>query len=85
MNKQDATTERIAAARREAELLKERIKQRREALSDTTLPKMAKGVEPLPRLVMKFVAIYVVILPRFMQCTGRMMGNTWFLLHKTVN
>lgn len=36
MNKQDATTERIAAARREAELLKERIKQRREALSDTT-------------------------------------------------
>ncbi|KAI8329541.1 guanine nucleotide-binding protein subunit beta [Chlamydoabsidia padenii] len=53
MNKQDATTERIAAARREAELLKERIKQRREALSDTTLPTMAKGVEPLPRLVMK--------------------------------
>ncbi|SAM02307.1 hypothetical protein [Absidia glauca] len=53
MNKQDATTERIAAARREAELLKERIKQRREALSDTTLPQMAKGIEPLPRLVMK--------------------------------
>lgn len=46
MNKQDATTERIAAARREAELLKERIKQRREALSDTTRKyssKMVKG------------------------------------------
>lgn len=32
----DDLAERIAAARREAELLKDRIKQRRHALADTT-------------------------------------------------
>lgn len=32
----DDLAERIAAARREAELLKDRIKQRRDALADTT-------------------------------------------------
>lgn len=33
---QDDISERIAAARRDADLLKERIKQRKEALADTT-------------------------------------------------
>ncbi|KAI7854561.1 guanine nucleotide-binding protein subunit beta [Circinella umbellata] len=45
--------ERIAAARREAEALKDRIKQRKEALADSTLQEMAREVEPLPRIVMK--------------------------------
>ncbi|KAI8143283.1 guanine nucleotide-binding protein subunit beta [Fennellomyces sp. T-0311] len=45
--------ERIAAARREAEALKDRIKQRKEALADSTLKEMARDVEPLPRIVMK--------------------------------
>jgi guanine nucleotide-binding protein G(I)/G(S)/G(T) subunit beta-1 len=33
---QEDISERIAAARRDADLLKERIKQRKEALADTT-------------------------------------------------
>ncbi|SAM09744.1 hypothetical protein [Absidia glauca] len=45
--------ERIAMARREAEALKERIKQRKEALADSTLQEMAKDVQDLPRVVMK--------------------------------
>ncbi|KAJ8659713.1 hypothetical protein O0I10_004695 [Lichtheimia ornata] len=49
----DDLAERIAAARREAELLKDRIKQRRDALADTTLKEMAKDIPPIPRLVMK--------------------------------
>lgn len=36
MQAQDDISERIAAARRDADLLKERIKQRKEALADTT-------------------------------------------------
>ncbi|KAI9276415.1 WD40-repeat-containing domain protein [Sporodiniella umbellata] len=45
----------IANARREAENLKERIKQRRESLADTTLIKAAqnKPIESLTRLTMK--------------------------------
>ncbi|KAF7725978.1 guanine nucleotide-binding protein subunit beta 1 [Apophysomyces ossiformis] len=53
MNSQDDIAERITAARREAEMLKDRIRQRRDALADTTLRQTAKSVEPLPRLVMK--------------------------------
>ncbi|CAO3626560.1 unnamed protein product [Cunninghamella echinulata] len=44
---------RIIAARREAESLKERIKQRKAALADTTLKEMAKEVENLPRVSLK--------------------------------
>jgi guanine nucleotide-binding protein G(I)/G(S)/G(T) subunit beta-1 len=36
MQHQDDISERILAARRDADLLKERIKQRKEALADTT-------------------------------------------------
>jgi len=45
--------ERIAAARLEAESLKEKIKQKKDALADTTLRQMSQEVEPLPRIVMK--------------------------------
>ncbi|KAI8984302.1 G-protein beta subunit [Mycotypha africana] len=45
--------ERIASARRDADLLKERIKQRKEALADTSLRKMAKDIPSLPRTTMK--------------------------------
>ncbi|KAL0094833.1 G protein beta subunit [Phycomyces blakesleeanus] len=53
MSSADDINERITAARREAEMLKDRIRQRRDALADSTLTEMAKSVEPLPRLVMK--------------------------------
>ncbi|KAG0166393.1 guanine nucleotide-binding protein subunit beta 1 [Apophysomyces sp. BC1034] len=53
MNGDSEISARIAAARREAEALKERIKQRKEALADITLQEMAKDVEALPRIVMK--------------------------------
>ncbi|CAO3622743.1 unnamed protein product [Cunninghamella blakesleeana] len=54
MNNNDTDIqERIAAARREAEALKERIKQRKEALADSTLQEMAKEIRLLPRIVMK--------------------------------
>jgi len=53
MDNNSDIAERIAAARREAESLKEKIKQRKDALADTTLRQMAKDVEPLPRVVMK--------------------------------
>jgi guanine nucleotide-binding protein G(I)/G(S)/G(T) subunit beta-1 len=36
MHNQDDISERIASARRDAELLKDRIRQRRDALADTT-------------------------------------------------
>lgn len=36
MQNQDDITERITAARKDADMLKERIKQRKEALADTT-------------------------------------------------
>ncbi|KAI9323332.1 guanine nucleotide-binding protein subunit beta [Dichotomocladium elegans] len=53
MNDPNELTERIAAARREAELLKERIKARRAALADTSLRDMAKDIPSIPRTVMK--------------------------------
>ncbi|KAG1500109.1 hypothetical protein G6F52_012591 [Rhizopus delemar] len=53
MESQEDISDRIAAARREADMLKERIKQRKEALADTTLKKMAQEIESLPRIVMK--------------------------------
>ncbi|GAB5585738.1 G protein subunit beta [Umbelopsis nana] len=53
MDNNSDIAERIAAARREAESLKEKIKQKKDALADTTLRQMAKDVEPLPRVVMK--------------------------------
>ncbi|KAJ2912489.1 hypothetical protein MD484_g7925, partial [Candolleomyces efflorescens] len=45
--------ERIAAARREAETLKEKIRARREASADTSLRAMAAEVDALPRIVMR--------------------------------
>lgn len=42
MQSQDDITDRISAARREADILKERIKQRKEALADTTCKKERK-------------------------------------------
>ncbi|KAI7863164.1 guanine nucleotide-binding protein subunit beta [Spinellus fusiger] len=53
MNKDSDIPERISAAKREAESLKERIRQRKDALSDTNLQEMAKDVESLPRIMMK--------------------------------
>ncbi|CAG8613099.1 12415_t:CDS:2, partial [Acaulospora colombiana] len=44
-------TDRIAAARKEAETLKEKIKLKKDTLADTTL--MAAEIDPLPRIVMK--------------------------------
>ncbi|TPX44774.1 hypothetical protein SeMB42_g01999 [Synchytrium endobioticum] len=45
--------ERIAAARKEAEVLKEKIKQKKDSLVDTTLKQAAADLELLPRIVMK--------------------------------
>ncbi|KAG6332093.1 hypothetical protein ID866_6996 [Astraeus odoratus] len=45
--------ERIAAARREAEILKEKIRASREASADTSLRAMAAEVDTLPRIVMR--------------------------------
>ncbi|KAJ3339893.1 guanine nucleotide-binding protein subunit beta 1 [Gonapodya sp. JEL0774] len=45
--------ERINAARKEAESLKEKIKQKKEALADTTLRVISGEVEALPRIGMK--------------------------------
>ncbi|OZJ02307.1 Guanine nucleotide-binding protein subunit beta [Bifiguratus adelaidae] len=46
--------DRIAAARQDADTLKERLRQRKEALADTTLKEVASAqVEPLPRIAMK--------------------------------
>ncbi|ORX55641.1 guanine nucleotide-binding protein, beta subunit [Hesseltinella vesiculosa] len=45
--------DRIASSRKEAETLKEKIKQKKEALADTTLPRMAQPVEALPKLTIK--------------------------------
>ncbi|KAI7868556.1 WD40-repeat-containing domain protein [Spinellus fusiger] len=53
MSTTEEINERISTARREAEMLKERIRQRRDALADSTLSEMAKEVEPLPRMVLK--------------------------------
>ncbi|KAG8929509.1 guanine nucleotide-binding protein subunit beta 1 [Tulasnella sp. 418] len=45
--------ERIAAARREADQLKEKIRQQREQTADSTLKQEAADVESLPRITMK--------------------------------
>ncbi|KAJ1917276.1 G protein subunit beta [Mycoemilia scoparia] len=45
--------EQIAEAKRETELLKEKIRNTKEKLNDTTLKFKASTVEPLPRIVMK--------------------------------
>jgi guanine nucleotide-binding protein G(I)/G(S)/G(T) subunit beta-1 len=45
--------ERLAAARKEAEVLKEKIKQKRDSLVDTTLKQAAAEIEVLPRITMK--------------------------------
>ena len=45
--------DRIAAARKEAESLKEKIKIKKDALADTTLRSVAAELGPLPRIVMK--------------------------------
>lgn len=45
--------EKIANARKESEGLKEKIKQKKDALADTTLKSVAAELEPLPRIVMK--------------------------------
>jgi len=45
--------ERIAAARREAESLKEKIRAKRESSADTSLRAMAVEVDALPRIVMR--------------------------------
>ncbi|KAG0765899.1 hypothetical protein G6F57_010117 [Rhizopus arrhizus] len=46
-------SERIVAARKDAEQLKEKIKQKRDQLADTTLIQVAQKVDRLPRLTMK--------------------------------
>ncbi len=45
--------ERIAAARREADGLKEKIRAKKDQMADTSLRAMANDIEPLPRIVMK--------------------------------
>ncbi|CAG8569746.1 4087_t:CDS:2 [Paraglomus brasilianum] len=45
--------DRIAAARKEAETLKEKIKMKKDALADTALRSMAAEIDSLPRIVMK--------------------------------
>ncbi|UZJ53349.1 hypothetical protein CBS101457_002669 [Exobasidium rhododendri] len=45
--------EKIAAARREADGLKEQIRSRKDKMADTSLRAMAAEIEPLPRIVMK--------------------------------
>ncbi|CEH15755.1 G-protein beta subunit [Ceraceosorus bombacis] len=45
--------EKIAAARREADSLKEQVRARRDKMADTSLRAMAAEVDPLPRIVMK--------------------------------
>ncbi|KAK4705847.1 hypothetical protein P7C70_g343, partial [Phenoliferia sp. Uapishka_3] len=45
--------EKIAAARREAETLKEKIRAKRDQLADTSLRAMAADIEPLPRVTMR--------------------------------
>ncbi|SAM59398.1 probable G-protein beta subunit Bpp1 [Ustilago bromivora] len=45
--------ERIAAARREADGIKEKIRAKKDQMADTSLRAMANDIEPLPRIVMK--------------------------------
>ncbi|KAK9468523.1 WD40-repeat-containing domain protein [Lipomyces arxii] len=45
--------DKIQAARQEVELLKEKIRRRKEELDDTDIKKMAVNVDPLPRMTMK--------------------------------
>ncbi|CCO32482.1 Guanine nucleotide-binding protein subunit beta [Rhizoctonia solani AG-1 IB] len=53
MSNQGDIQERMAAARREAEQLKEKIRARRDASADTTLRAMTEDLESLPRVVMR--------------------------------
>ncbi|KAI9498680.1 G-protein beta subunit [Zychaea mexicana] len=53
-HQRDSFGDRIAAARREAETLKEAVKKRKEQLADGSLQENArKALEPLPRLVLR--------------------------------
>lgn len=45
--------DRIAAARKEADALKEKIKVKKDSLADTTLKSVAAELEPLPRIATK--------------------------------
>ncbi|KAI8061678.1 G-protein beta subunit [Gongronella butleri] len=49
----DNIAARIASSRQEAEKLKEKIKQKKEALADTTLPQQAQSLDALPKLTLK--------------------------------
>ncbi|QRW21103.1 Tyrosine kinase domain-containing protein [Rhizoctonia solani] len=53
MSNQGDIQERMAAARREAEQLKEKIRARRDAAADTSLRAMTEDLESLPRVVMR--------------------------------
>ncbi|KAI5124139.1 hypothetical protein M0805_000950 [Coniferiporia weirii] len=53
MSQPQEIQERIAAARREAESLKEKIRAKKESSADTSLRAMAAEVEALPRIVMR--------------------------------
>ncbi|KAF9921886.1 guanine nucleotide-binding protein subunit beta 1, partial [Modicella reniformis] len=45
--------ERIATARKEAEFLKDKIKEKKQALNDTSLKSMSQELEPLTRIGMR--------------------------------
>ncbi|KAH8922600.1 G-protein beta subunit GPB1 [Atractiella rhizophila] len=49
----EGTKEKIAAARREAETLKEKIRAKRDQLADTSLRAMANEIDGLPRIMMR--------------------------------
>ncbi|KAB5588823.1 Guanine nucleotide-binding protein subunit beta [Ceratobasidium theobromae] len=53
MSQQGDIQERMAAARREAEQLKEKIRAKRDATADTNLRAMTEDLESLPRVVMR--------------------------------
>jgi guanine nucleotide-binding protein G(I)/G(S)/G(T) subunit beta-1 len=46
-------SEKIASAKKEAEVLKEKIKQKKDSLADTTLRAVSAELEALPRITMK--------------------------------
>ncbi|KAI5453659.1 G protein subunit beta [Naganishia albida] len=53
MSSQAEIQEKISAARREADQLKEKIRQKRDQTADTSLRAMSQDVEPLARVVMR--------------------------------
>lgn len=58
MQQQDDISERILSARRDADLLKERIKQRKEALADTTCKKRKKfGLEEKKLIIFYYCVV----------------------------